>query len=716
MAKEVFKINTKEELLKHASKMVLKSNLEQLIDTSVIENTYQYADKLQKIKDITPENGAWDFINSADEHLAEYTSALGEHIAYLVAANICDNNHGIDGVKFEVPNELKTEIKQAAAEYQKKCEEKRQALDEHFAVLNYITYGENEAEFEKAKDSLGDITEQFSEENLRRVRFKRADMTLNMYACKNLTMDNYARRLSNADNKTELAWATEAVENMIKGLYSNEEYQKLSADKENIINSIYIDGKPASFMCQNGTSYEAKCAQIISNVLSGEHKINVVGMKEVNGNFVHTDEVAPVNVKPQVVCEEKFSLWKAILRFFGIGKTDKQKAEEKISFAQLGNEDAISKIKEYNLIDREFAEKVSLVRDAEENHARQIVALDDLVFGEQLGNPENYFSEASEYYNKFNGTEHATKEVYVGILNRQHTRTSMFMAYAMGKGMSLDAILNPTQADKQQLKEYGREFINIVTLPKREDIAKQVYPDYTPEQLNKVIKTDDKQFREAYDNAVKAKSSDIIEMYGALTNTLIRFQQNIQAVDYTDMQAVAEALPAHQFFSQACCDIMQSIAKSPLRNNIVGNTAYNFASESMFKTQLATYTPALAAPNIALKIPTDSTMTSIALALSSMYVNTRLDNNAENATDKEKNLKLYKTAFYNELSNMQQEKDGANLLKYAKEILLGKRPMPKNLISPSKENEFPYYETHLIDCYNKDKNKAVKTLDKPNEL
>lgn len=28
MAKEVFKINTKEELLKHASAMVLKSNLE----------------------------------------------------------------------------------------------------------------------------------------------------------------------------------------------------------------------------------------------------------------------------------------------------------------------------------------------------------------------------------------------------------------------------------------------------------------------------------------------------------------------------------------------------------------------------------------------------------------------------------------------------------------------------------------------------------------
>lgn len=54
MANEIFKINTKDELLKHASKMVLESNLEQLIDASVIENTYQYADRLQKIKDIPP--------------------------------------------------------------------------------------------------------------------------------------------------------------------------------------------------------------------------------------------------------------------------------------------------------------------------------------------------------------------------------------------------------------------------------------------------------------------------------------------------------------------------------------------------------------------------------------------------------------------------------------------------------------------------------------
>lgn len=654
-------------------------------------------------------------INSATDRLEEYTNAQGEHIAYLIAANICDNNHGIDGVKFEVPNELKTEIRQAAAGHQKKYEKKRQALDEHFAVLNYITYGENEAEFEKAKDSLGDITEQFPEENLRRVRFKRADMTLNMYACEKLTMDNYARRLNNVGDKAAQTWATNAVENMIKGLYSNEEYQKLSADKNNIINSIYIDGKPASFMCKKDTSYEEKCAQVISNVLSGKHKINVVGMKEVNGNFVQTDEITSVNVKPQVVCEEKFSLWKAILRFFGIGKTDKQKAEEKISFAQLGNEDTISKIKEYNLIDREFAEKVSLVRSAEEKHASQIVALDDMVFGEQLGNPSDYFSEAAKYYNKFNGTEHASEEMYVGILNRQHTRTSMFMAYAVGKGMSLDAILNPSEADKQQLKEYGREFTDIVTLPRREDIARQVYPDYTPEQLNTVIKNDDKQFREAYDNAVKAKSSDIIEMYGAFTNTLLRFQQNIQAVDYTDMQAVAEALPAHQFFSQACCDIMQSIEKSPLRNNIVGNTAYNFTSEAQFKTQLATYTPALANPNIALKIPTDRTMTSISLALASVYVNTRFNNNAENTTKETQTLNLYQAAFYNELSNMQQEKDAANVFKYAKEMLMGKRPMPKNLISPLKKKQFPYYETHLTECYNKDKNKAVKTLDKSRE-
>lgn len=712
MAKTVFKIDTKEELFKHVSGMVLRSNLEELIDSSVIENTYVYADKLQKIKDITPENGAWDFINATTDKLAEYAEIEGEYIAHLVAANICDNQHGVDGVKFEVSGALKKEIKNSAAEYQKKYNEKKSVIESDFDTLNFITYDlthENANEMDAVREANPNL---LPDNNiLIRRDFKNTKMNLNMYACEGLNMDNYAKRLSDVKDEEAKQWAINAVENMVRGLYTNDGYQKLSANKKNIINSIYIDGKPAGAKNPDQSDYGLRCADIIKDVLSGK-KINVRGMEKTDGVFVENDKVASVEVVPNVVCEEKFSLWKAILRFFGIGKTDKQKAEEKISFAQLGNEDAIAKIKEYDLTDHEFAEKIKPVRDAEMRYSNQIENLDNYIFGELPSGPTQYFMEASKYYKEYNDKGYADQPLYLKTLGRQGSRMSMFMTYAMSKGMSLDSMLNPSEADKEQLKTYGKEFADIITLPARDKVAKQVYPEYSAEQLQNVIRTNDKQFRAAYDNAVKAKSNEIIGMYVNLHKTLSEFGNTLESVDYIDMNAVANVLPSHRFYSLACCDIMQTIDGTPIaQNNDTMNKIIDFGFDNQFKTPLRSmYTSFLAKPEATLKIPYGENVTALSSALASVaYLRPPMDTTNCRGEDTII-LSNYQGSFNDELSIAAKDPNGAGVFQYAKDIITGKKPIPEGLISGQKK-------TSLIKCYNNDvRMSAEKALDKPKEL
>ncbi len=711
------KINTKEELLKHAGAMVLKSNLEQLINDSVIENTNEYADRLQKIKDITPENGAWDFINSADEHLAEYANAQGEYIAHLVAASICDNSHGIKDVKFEVPNALKQEIKQAATDFQQIYDQKKSVVKSDFDTLNFITYdltAENANRLDAVREGLENPAVLPDNDSLTRRGFTNTKMNLNMYACKGLTMDNYAKRLGNINDHEAGQWAVNAIDNMVRGLYTNEGYQQLFKNKDNIINSIYIDGKSAAAKYIGKNSYEEKCAAIISDVLSGGHKINVRGVEKVNGVFTESDKVASVDIVPNVACEEKFSLWKAILRFFGIGKTDKQKFEEKISFSKLGNEEAIEKIRSYDLTDHEFADKIAPVRAAEDKSAAMLADIDRYVFDEILDNPNKHFKDASLYYGEYDKNGNAPVIPYLKTLARQSSRTSMLMTYAMSKGMTLDAMLNPTEADKQQLKEYGREFTDIVTLPTREDIAKQVYPDYTPEQLETVIKTNDRQFRDAYDSAVEAKAARISEMYGQLTKTLSKFGENLKSVNYMDMQAVAEALPTHRFFSLACCDLLQTTENSPLTKNEAVKEAVKFGGDSQFRSPLRTmFASAIATPEITLKIPYERNITALSGALATVaYLQPPKD--TANCVDTDTvNLSSFQGALNNELTRAAKDPNGAVVFQYAKDIITGSKPVPEGLLSLTfNEKGAPQWKTNLIRCYNQDVTKRMEqTLD-----
>lgn len=711
---KVCKIKTKEELISQVGLMVLESNLEQLIDTSVIKNTYVYADKLQKIKDITPKNGALGFIDTVTDHLAEYAEIEGEYISYLVAKNICENEHGINDITFEIPGSVKRGIQKSAEEFQKKYAEKQSVVDSDFDTLEFITYDltpENADQLDAVREANPDLLP--DNNSLMRRDFTNTKMNLNMYACENLTMGNYAKRLSDPMDNDAKQWATNAIENMVRGLYTNDGYEKLTKNSNNIINSIYIDGEPAAAKYINTGNYNEKCAAIISDVLSGK-KINVRGMDMTNGLFVENDKVASVEVVPNVVCEEKFSLWKAILRFFGIGKTDektaKQKAEEKISFAQLGNEDAIAQIKGYDLTDREFADKTKPVRNADNSYSAQVKNMDNFVFGEIVGNPTDYFMKASKYHEEYNDKGYAESTLYLKTLGRQGSRMSIFMTYAMSKGMSLDAILNPSEADKQQLKTYGKEFVDIVTLPQREDIAKQVYPDYTAEQIQNAITTNDKQFRTAYDNAVKAKSDEIIEMYGNLHETLSEFANTLKSVDYMDMEAVAEALPAHRFFSLACCDLMQTIDGTPLiENNDKMEEIAQFGFDNQFKTPLnAMYSTFLATPEASLRIPYGKNVTSLSGALAAIAYLQPPKDNANCLAEDAVILSCYQGAFSDELSAAAKSPDSAGVFQYAKDIITGKKPIPEGLISNMK--------TNLINCYNNDINmQAEKSLDKPME-
>lgn len=707
----ILTVATMSELLERAGGMALKSNLEELIDTSLIENTYVYADKLQKIRDITPENGAKDLLESADMHLTEYADIKGEYIARRVAENICYNRHGIPNVIFTVPETVKQELSESLAEFEEKYLKQKEVVEADLKALNTITYemtAENSAEkMAEIKDNLKDADVLLAHADLTNRDFGNTTMNLNMYACENLDMDNYAERLSDPKDIAAKEWATEAIENMVRGLYSNDDYNKLTHN--DIISSIYIDGKPAAKYISDA-SYQNKCAEIIKGVLDGGHRLNVRGMEEKNGKLVETEKLASVEVKPNVKCEEKFSLWKVILRFFGIIKSEKQKAEQKISFAQLGNEEAMEKIQGYDLRHKEFADKLEPIRQAKQQYQEQIKNIEHYAFETNLEAPSKYFPNATKYY-EYDDKGQMPFKRFVTTLDRINTRVSILMAYAMNKGMSLENMLNPSEADKQQLKEYGKELIDLVTLPTPEEIAKQVYPDYSDENIQNIVKTNDKAFVEAYNSAIQTKIDKFSEVYCDVTKSMSAYKETLPEAECTDIQSVVNALPSHSFYSNARVDLFQMLTTNSLvlKNELVEKAKENNCSGIQDTVLSSNLIAPLTSANLSTKIPLNNI--DLSKALSAMYYLREPDASVNCGLDRNKAIQSCYPTLLQELdANFDTE-----LISYTKDMIMGKKTIPDELFTEhgKDNNGRTIFQSHLKECFQREQEmQREKTLDK----
>ena len=708
---KILTVATMSDLLEYAGDMALKSNLEELIDTSVIENTYVYADKLQKIKDITPENGAKALLKSADAHLTEYADIEGEYIARRVAENICHNQHGIPDVIFTVPEAVKQKLSESTVEYEAKYLKQREVVEADLKALNTITYemtAENNAEkLAEIKDNLKDADVLLANADLTNRDFGNTTMNLNMYACENLSMDNYAERLSDSKDTAAKEWATNAIENMVRGLYSNDDYNKLSHN--DIINSIYIDGDPA-LQNKSGPDYQDNCAKIIQRVLEGGHRVNIRGMEEKNGKVVETEKLASVEVKPNVKCEEKFSLWKAILRFFGIIKSEKQKAEQKISFAQLGNEDALEKIQGYDLVHREFADKIEPLRQANQEFKKQFKNIDRYAFESNLENPDKYFSSIPRCYEYDKDKGQMYSKSFLTTLNRMGTRDSVLMAYAKSKGMELENMLNPSEEDKQRLKQYGKEFIDLVTLPSREEIAKQVYPDYSDENIKNIVKTNDKAFVEAYSSTIKTKIDKFSKAYIDSTNAISAYKETLPQAECADMQSVINALPSHSFYETVRVDLFQILGKQSiiLKNELANEAKENNRAGTQDTRLKSNFIAPLTSSGMSTVIPLDNK--DLSKALTAMYYLREPDASVNCGLERNEAM----DAGYQVILKEFDENHDLQLVNYAKDIIMGKKPMPDGLFTQhGMDKNGRIIHSHLKECFQHEKETQLeKTLDK----
>lgn len=737
---KVINVKNKEQLIKYAAKLIQKSELSEIVDKvpfgaskthhdEYVRKYEAFCDAAKNVKHPREQHVVDTMLSLSEQCLTDFTRANGEYIAEMVAYHLIGNE--IDGVTFNVPENVRNELLDSIAERSRESSDLNRRMDVYTSALDSMLFGReydyNEIEmsyagytpeyngdhdFESAAQvhrevlrvaagAMGDGYEEyahpqkFAEFSGERA-FSNATLRIDMHACEGLSKENYAQRLS-APAPADAQWATDTVNNMLRNLYGNAEYEHFASENVNMFDSIYIDGVPASVKYVNVSEYSGKCAAMMKDILDGGHRIDARRMEEVDGKFMLSDEVVPVDVLPSLVAEEKFSLWRAILRFFGIDvKTNTQKFEESVSFSELENWETVDRIERFDLSNESFKESVSPVTEARAEYERAMNNIDRYAFGVNFADPNAYFKNASRYYHE-NGSGELSNEKIVDTLFRQATRCSLVVTYMMSKDMTLEQIMNPTENDKQLMKKYGKEFADIVTFPTPEQIAKQMHPDYNKRQIERCVR-EDKAVRARYEKAVETKSDVLSEMYARLKLTLEEYETKLPAVDYTDINSIASALPSHSFYVSACCDLMQSVQGSMLRKDgdpmIV--EAYEYGSNGQFNSLVRDYAKNIADPGLGMQLVDNSTFMSIGILLSTKNYLLGLAEGEKLTDIGYIGAVQYAPALSNELERAARGKDGLDIVTYAKDIISGKKPFPENLIDADGK-------THLQECYLRDK-------------
>jgi len=318
---------------------------------------------------------------------------------------------------------------------------------------------------------------------------KSATLVMNPNVITNITVDNFAESIRVPNPSTlNLEWGAVTFDNMMEGLYNRDEWKALGRDNKNLLESVYLDGKPAldvlperRFMeSEEDYTRRLKC-EVVAYALEAKGHIDVTPFKK-EGNTYGFRDPAPVKVK--VNLEEKVSAWKRFVRFFHIKSEIKKEKAERISLEDLNNEDRLDEVRNRvrDLAQRENTRHMvaETVKSAEASYDQGNLDFFGFLMDDSK-NPSTIGEAMRERVRVNIGPEQAEslglpKETITGIIQtmeRERSRTSMVRLYALSKGMSLDDILSTDPALKEQKEAIGREFVEKVSLKSPEEFAKE---------------------------------------------------------------------------------------------------------------------------------------------------------------------------------------------------------------------------------------------------
>ncbi len=361
-----------------------------------------------------------------------------------------------------------------------------------------------------------------------------------------LNLDNYAEFLG-TNRAVANRWAEQCFDAMFGGIYNRTELEEMADAGVNPLSGVFVDSKPiAEFLAQQrgGNFYPHSandCRLAAQAILDGGHTLTVCRM-EKNQDGVY-DFGTPLKCEIRTELDENISLWRRILRFFGLEKTKEQRVAT-LTASDLEAEEAISAINDKRYEDR-------LARAVAFNETN-ILAVDEHFFADNAPvaakKLNTYFDDLSCFDRERSDGNGVEQFHAVRTLHRPQTRATLAALYMLSEGMTAEEIYSSEPQMNAEKTRLGKQFIELITFPDREEYAKQ-----------NGIAVDDPKFAADYKAFCDQKEHAIMSMYtDKLAPALHALEKDIKDIDLNDPLSLAAYYSKAALCTQGGVDYLQS--------------------------------------------------------------------------------------------------------------------------------------------------------------
>lgn len=361
-----------------------------------------------------------------------------------------------------------------------------------------------------------------------------------MLSAKGIDFGNFREKLaSGACDK----WVSMAFDNVVNSIYTVHELKELKDRNIDPLDGIFLNGRPIDEAIESSPLYDPnvpleqqrlRCAT--ERILSGNCKVNIARY-ELNGTSVKLNEnVADVEVVPLI--KEKFSLIRAIKRFFGFERST-EKNIERISLSNLQNEEVSHNIA------MELKEKNLAIKNSKRNFMNGIHNLRADAIESNLGEGKS-LSDIGQYWDPERGTNVALLPTLAG----PRSISSVAAAYMITCGLTPEQVLNNDPDLVGRKKQMGKEFLDAIAILDKDQYISTKFPDTQMSEAEK---------NTAYKQYIGTRTNEIADFYAtSLMPALSIVGKNIDTFDVNNFDALTDNYDKIKLLSLMAVDIFQS--------------------------------------------------------------------------------------------------------------------------------------------------------------
>lgn len=384
-----------------------------------------------------------------------------------------------------------------------------------------------------------------------------AVLEMNPNVLTSIKADQYPAKIRKKNpSRLDLEWGASTFDNMIEGLYTQDELKEIRNRGYSMLNTIFLDGKPVSEQIpmqpsETRAEYEKRAkAEVAAFALEAEKRIDIAPYRLLPDHQLAFKEAIPVQTK--VNLEEKHSGWKKFLNFFGVKTAFVKEKVEKLNVNDLQQQERAEKIHQQVAEMAKRENESYRMRQAFDRYSAVSSHNDLAFFGfltEGVGlhsdkekttrlNQEFQDLISAEVPKQGGAGEEKTKEALMLTMYRQASRASMVGLYALSKGMTLDELLSPEPQYNDRKRAIGAEFVDRIGLIKEEEFYK-----INGENAN-------------YQEYVKQKQQDTCQLFVRLNQVVA--EQASDVIKDCSAEALTRNYAKLSFLTAATQDLFQS--------------------------------------------------------------------------------------------------------------------------------------------------------------